>query len=128
MTTIQTTITAQKEFKTLKSKICAITGMSEQQHCDMQFEVAFEYLAYYLPDLDRDHWVSCLTASPVFWAWWVKNWEARDEQFINDDSQDYTALHDPYTLSRTCKVHGRILNASYVLMTQDLIKEEVSCD
>ena len=131
---IQTQAESQRaRLDRLKAEICAWLECTPEQYAEFQYKAGLQYLKHYLPN-DKDA-ADMLSRSRVFWDWWRNHWANRDEHWkcltdrtpVRDRDlrvQLYTQYHDGKELAHNIHPNSTVLNESYALMIQDLIKTE----
>ncbi len=111
-----------------KATVMALLQWDDLQYAEYQERMGYEYLAvefYNIPFANE------LPYNSEFWAWWRNHWNKRDTSFImvaHDMSIParlayYDTLHNPKNFD--FHPHRRILEHSYAVMIDKLIKEAV---
>lgn len=117
----------------LAKRIARILKWTDLQWSEHQYEQGHAYLVAYVEADTRI--VSAMERSRVFWSWWKNHWGNRDEgylEFVENTTYDLTALREIYVDMHNAEVlvksiypNGSILQESYALMMDDLIKDEL---
>lgn len=121
----------------LKTNVMALFKWDDLQYGNFKFEMGLQYLEYflhtYIDKPARENWKLRLSTSPVFWNWWKNHWSNRDEQFFNSLCkcgrvqcylQSYKQIHSGMHLAASIQPNRIVLEESYHVMIQDLIKHE----
>lgn len=69
-----------------KELIYAYTGITTETQGQLQFDTAYDWLAFALPEEPKT--VEAIPLQPSFWAWWAVQWEAVDTAFIDNLKMD----------------------------------------
>jgi len=114
----------------LKDQVCALLEWTALQYAENQYHTGLQYLQHYIPR-DPDG-IDQLASNRIFWNWWKNRWLDRDEQFCNEGTPTltmatrlkiYSLLHNAEYLAREIYPNGIVLNASYAVMIDNVIKE-----
>lgn len=121
-----------EQAKSLKEIVCQLLGWDEMQYAEFQYNTGLQYLQHYIP---RDpEGIDQLAGNRIFWNWWKNRWADRDQQYCNPGTPMltpgtrlamYHLVHNPEFLAKEIYPNGVVLGASYAVMINEVIKEEV---
>ena len=72
----------QRKYLQNKADILEAIGLSEEAYHVLQFNTAIAWIRKEIWN-DEDV-VSYVTNQPLFWAWWVNQWNMREDAFLSD--------------------------------------------
>lgn len=130
---METTTTAATLLTTTKQQVQSLLQWDDLQYGQFQYDQGLLYLQHNMLGGD-DTWLSELSRSPIFWQWWVNQWNIRDKQFLKDVwpvtgghhnlmVDQYEGLHDHLNLD--CKPHKAVMQKTYAAMMGKFIDQTI---
>jgi hypothetical protein len=114
----------QTTDKNVINQVLLLTGLTDEQHNQLVFKTAEEYLTGFSPHYPQV--VTQVLKSSIFWNWWRHHWEQRDKEFIEEchdwhTSQQtrletYYEKHHAPTLLTAVYLSGQVLEESFAAM------------
>jgi len=87
--------------------------MDEDTHRHLVYEQGVRYVEIYL-EHSREQ-MDIMLAMPEYWAWWERQWTARDGQFYrNQDIEYWSAASDKWTRSLLCEFYYMLHDAEFL--------------
>lgn len=118
----------QTTDKNVINQVLLLTGLTDEQHSQLVFKTAEEYLTGFSPHYPQV--VTQVLKSSIFWNWWRHHWEQRDKEFIEqchgwDEGIDsrvvlYNETHHAKTLLAAVYLSGQVLEESFAAMFGEL--------
>jgi hypothetical protein len=110
----------------MKKQLQALTGLTDES----LFWLQVDYANTYLRDvMGCDEWsIRIICESRTFWAWWLNQWERRDEEIELNKENSYMAnesiykgIHHPASLN--IFPHRIVMEESYAAMSTEMVKQ-----
>lgn len=86
----------KRKYLVNKEQVLLCTGLDKGTYNTIVHDTAIEWIKHSISSHQED--IQRLTRTPLFWKWWINQWNIRDEVFLYDyigfiiSSEDFTVF------------------------------------